>query len=54
MKHTLIECRKIYWDDLDLARFLDLRIERHYPRKTYHRIYFGQIVAIWGERSYKA
>jgi len=49
----IIECRKIYWDDLDPARFLDPRIERHYPQKTYHRIYFGQIVAIWGERSYR-
>jgi len=49
----IIECRKIYWDDLDPARFLDPRIERHYPQKAYHRIYFGQIVAIWGERSYR-
>ncbi|MBC8446090.1 MAG: flavin reductase [Chloroflexi bacterium] len=50
----IIECRKIYWDDLDPARFLDSGIERHYPQKAYHRIYFGQIVAIWGERSYRA
>lgn len=50
----IIECRKIYWDDLDPARFLDPRIERHYQQETYHRIYFGQIVAIWGERSYRA
>jgi flavin reductase (DIM6/NTAB) family NADH-FMN oxidoreductase RutF len=50
----IIECRKIYWDDLDPARFLDSSIERHYPQKAYHRIYFGQIVAIWGERSYRA
>ncbi len=42
----IIECRKIYWDDLDPARFLDSSIERHYPQKAYHRIYFGQIVAI--------
>jgi len=50
----IIECRKIYWDDLDSARFLDSSIERHYPQEAYHRIYFGQIVAIWGERSYRA
>ena len=49
----IIECRKIYWDDLDPARFLDPSIERNYPQKAYHRIYFGQIVAIWGERSYR-
>ncbi len=50
----IIECRNIYWDDLDPTRFLDPDIERHYPQKAYHRIYFGQIVAIWGERSYRA
>ena len=50
----IIECRKIYWDDLDPARFLNPDIKRHYPQKAYHRIYFGQIVAIWGERSYRA
>jgi flavin reductase (DIM6/NTAB) family NADH-FMN oxidoreductase RutF len=50
----IIECRKIYWDDLDPTRFLNPDIERHYPQEAYHRIYFGQIVAIWGERSYRA
>jgi flavin reductase (DIM6/NTAB) family NADH-FMN oxidoreductase RutF len=50
----IIECRKIYWDDMDPAHFLDPDIERHYPQRAYHRIYFGQIVAIWGENSYRA
>ena len=49
----IIECRKIYWDDMNRAHFLDPSIERHYPKKAYHRIYFGRIVAIWGERSYR-
>jgi flavin reductase (DIM6/NTAB) family NADH-FMN oxidoreductase RutF len=49
----IIECRKIYWDDLDPTHFLDPDIERHYPQKAYHRIYFGQMVAVWGERSYR-
>jgi flavin reductase (DIM6/NTAB) family NADH-FMN oxidoreductase RutF len=50
----IIECRKIYWDDMDPAHFLDPDIERNYPQKDYHRIYFGEIVAICGERSYRA
>jgi flavin reductase (DIM6/NTAB) family NADH-FMN oxidoreductase RutF len=49
----IIECRKIYWDDMVPAHFLNADIEKHYPQRDYHRIYFGQIVAIWGERSYR-
>lgn len=48
----VIECRKIYWQDMDAANFLDPEIERNYPQKDYHRIYFGEISAIRGvERS---
>ena len=50
----IVECRKIYWADFDPAHFLDPRIEKNYPQKDYHRIYFGEIVAIWGEEGYKA
>ena len=42
----VLECRKIYSDDIDPARFLDPSIAGHYPQKDYHRIYFGEIVAI--------
>jgi flavin reductase (DIM6/NTAB) family NADH-FMN oxidoreductase RutF len=48
----ILECRKIYWDDMDPSHFLDPRIEDNYPQKDYHRIYFGQILAIYGDRSY--
>jgi len=50
----IIECRKIYWDDFEPARFLDPDIERHYPQHHYHRIYFGEIVAVYGEGGYGA
>lgn len=40
-----LECRKIYYDDLKPENFLlpdtDSKI---YPKKDYHRIYFGEIV----------
>lgn len=42
----VLECRKMYWDDLNPAHFLDPRIETKYPHKDYHRIYFGEIVAV--------
>ncbi len=48
----VIECRKMYWDDLDPVHFLDPDIAKNYPHQHYHRIYFGQIVAVYGESSY--
>lgn len=50
----IIECKKIYWDDIKAANFLEARIDRNYPRKDYHRIYFGEILAISGIASYQA
>ena len=49
----VLECRKIYWDDFVPGQFLDSAIERNYPEKSYHRIYFGEILAIRGEASYR-
>ena len=49
-----LECRKIYWDDLERGRFLDAGIEEKYPRKDYHRIYYGEIVAAFGVPRCKA
>ena len=42
----VLECRKIYWDDLAKENFLDERIQRCYPCKDYHRIYYGEILAV--------
>lgn len=49
----VLECRKIYWNDMDPARFLDPDIESNYPQKDYHRIYFGRIMAVHGTDSYR-
>jgi flavin reductase (DIM6/NTAB) family NADH-FMN oxidoreductase RutF len=46
----ILECRKIYWDDMEPGHFLDPAIESNYPQKDYHRIYFGEILAAYGER----
>ncbi len=48
----VIECRKIYWQDYDPAHFLDPEIDRNYPAKDYHRMYFGEILAVRGTPGY--
>ena len=44
----IVECRKLYFGDLDPSHFLDPSTETHYPHKDYHRMYFGEIVAVSG------
>jgi len=44
----VLECRKIYFSDLDPTHFLDPGIEQHYPSKDYHRAYFGEVLAAAG------
>lgn len=40
----VIECRKLYFQDINPENFLDAEIEKHYPDKDYHRMYIGEIV----------
>jgi flavin reductase (DIM6/NTAB) family NADH-FMN oxidoreductase RutF len=40
----VMECRKIYSQDLDPQRFLETRINKLYPLKDYHRLYVGEIL----------
>jgi flavin reductase (DIM6/NTAB) family NADH-FMN oxidoreductase RutF len=41
----VLECRKIYFQDMDPAGFIDDGIDKNYAAKDYHRIYFGEILA---------
>jgi flavin reductase (DIM6/NTAB) family NADH-FMN oxidoreductase RutF len=50
----ILECRKIYWDNLEKTQFLDPRLEKKYPARDYHRIYYGEILAIFGEDMYSS
>jgi len=50
----ILECRKVYRDSVRPDGFLDPAIEQNYPAKNYHRIYFGEIVAIQGTADYTA
>lgn len=49
----VVECRKIYFGDLDPSHFLDPQIEESYPKKDYHRMYFGWIVAVSGTSDWR-
>lgn len=48
----VIECKKMYWQDFDPTHFLDPRLEENYPQKDYHRVYYGEIVAVHGTEKY--
>ncbi len=40
----VLECKKIYFDDFKPPQFLDVSIESKYPKKDYHRVYYGEIL----------
>ena len=39
----VLECKKLYFQDLDPAHFLDKSISKHYPNNDFHRMYIGEI-----------
>ena len=49
----VFECRKNYWQDMDPSHFLDKAIFEKYPAEDYHRIYYGEILAVYGEDIYE-
>jgi len=50
--NLILECKKIYWDDFKPENFLHPTIDNNYPIKDYHRIYFGDILALYGVESF--
>lgn len=48
----IIECRKTYHDDFKPENFLDHSIDKNYPLKDYHRMYFGEVLNIRGTDTY--
>ena len=41
----VLECKKIYFQDLISDHFLDPGIMKNYPEKDYHRMYVGEIIS---------
>jgi flavin reductase (DIM6/NTAB) family NADH-FMN oxidoreductase RutF len=48
----VLECRKMYYSDLEPSRFLQPDLEGNYGGRDYHRIYLGEIVAAAGTADY--
>ena len=46
----ILECRKIYYQDMDPKGFVDSTIQDNYPTNDYHRVYFGEILAAFCEK----
>ena len=45
-----LECRKMYWEDLNPQHFLYPEIEKNYAKKDYHRMIIGEVVKIYGAK----
>lgn len=41
----VLECKKIYFQDLQESNFLDKSIAHNYPKKDFHRMYIGEIIS---------
>ncbi len=48
----IIECKKMYSQDMDPEQFLSDKIMKHYPDKDFHRIYFGEIIHVRGSEKF--
>jgi len=48
----IIECRKTYFDDLEPTHFLADYIPAMY-RNDFHRVYFGEVLAVSGTSDYR-
>lgn len=42
----VLECKKLYTQDIDPAKFLAADINVFYPQKDYHRLYIAEIVNV--------
>ncbi|MBN1903443.1 flavin reductase [Candidatus Sumerlaeota bacterium] len=40
----ILECRKMYCQDIDPKGFIDPGIQSNYANRDYHRVYFGEIL----------
>lgn len=47
----ILECRKIYYDDLKAEHCTDA-IAAFYPKHDWHRLYIGQVEAVYGANAY--
>ena len=41
---TVLICKKLYYQDVNPDNFIVKDLDKNYPKKDYHRMYFGEIV----------
>lgn len=39
----VLECKKLYFDDIKPENFIDKDLDKLYPIRDYHRVYYGEI-----------
>lgn len=42
----IIECKKMYFQDITPEHFMDNSIKKFYPNEDYHRMYVGEILSV--------
>lgn len=45
----ILECKTMYYQDMDPSKFLDNSIQENYGSGDYHRIYYGEILTAFIE-----
>jgi len=50
----VLECRKIYFSDINPSAFLAQTLADIYPEKDYHRMFIGEIVRVLGREATKS
>lgn len=44
---VVLVCEKVYFDDIKPEQFLEYNIRKNYPHGDYHRMYVGEIKAVY-------
>jgi flavin reductase (DIM6/NTAB) family NADH-FMN oxidoreductase RutF len=47
-----LECQKSYSHDFEPGQFIDASIDKNYPLKDYHRVYYGEVLSVNGLEKY--
>ena len=42
----------MYWQDLDPTQFLFPELQRKYPKKDYHRVFYGEVLEVFGKEDF--
>jgi flavin reductase (DIM6/NTAB) family NADH-FMN oxidoreductase RutF len=43
----ILDCKKLYFQDIDPSNFSDKSIDKLYPQEDYHRMYIGEILGCY-------